>query len=125
MTGIVQPEDTQVTISERAAWHAGAGAAVAAFFGFLVLLAVAVGVVIASIAVEAPALIAVAVALVIAAVLLISMVVVVAPGHTLVVQLFGKYVGTVRNQGLASSCRSPRGADSPCGCTTSRPPSSR
>lgn len=100
MTGIVQPEDTQVTISERAAWHAGAGAAVAAFFGFLVLLAVAVGVVIASIAVEAPALIAVAVALVIAAVLLISMVVVVAPGHTLVVQLFGKYVGTVRNQGL-------------------------
>ena len=100
MTGIVQPEDTQVAITDRAAWHAGAGAAVAAFFGFLALIAGAVGLVVLSISAKAPALIVVSVLLGIAALLLISMVVVVAPGHTLVVQLFGRYVGTVRAQGL-------------------------
>ena len=100
MTGIVQPEDTQVAITERAAWHAGAGAAVAAFFGFLVLVAGAVGLVVLSIAAKTPALIVLSVLLGIAALLLVSMVVIVAPGHTLVVQLFGRYVGTVRTQGL-------------------------
>ncbi|GAA1093245.1 SPFH domain-containing protein [Tsukamurella spumae] len=100
MTGIVQPEDTQVTVTERAAWHAGAGAAVAAFVGFLALVAGAVGLVILSISAKTPALIVGAVVLAIAALLVASMVVVVAPGHTLVVQLFGKYVGTVRTQGL-------------------------
>lgn len=100
MTSIVQPEDTQVAITERPAWHGGTGAAIAAFFGFLALVAGAVGLVVLSIAAEAPALIAVSVLFGIAAVLLISMVVVVAPGHTLVVQLFGRYVGTVRTQGL-------------------------
>lgn len=100
MTGIVQPEDTQVAISERPAWHAGAGAAIAAFFGSLALVAGAVGLVWLSISAEEPVLIVGTVLLAIAAILLISMVVVVAPGHTLVVQLFGKYVGTVRNQGL-------------------------
>ncbi|CAM3157712.1 SPFH domain-containing protein [Tsukamurella hominis] len=100
MTSIVQPEDTQVAITERAAWHAGAGAAVAAFFGCLALVAGAVGLVVLSISANAPALIVVSVLLGIAALLLISMVVVVAPGHTLVVQLFGRYVGTVRTQGL-------------------------
>ena len=43
MTSIVQPEDTQVAVSERAAWHAGAGAVVGAFIGILVLIAGAVG----------------------------------------------------------------------------------
>ncbi|MGX9293537.1 SPFH domain-containing protein [Tsukamurella paurometabola] len=100
MTGIVQPEDTQVAITERSAWHAGAGAAVAAFFGFLTLVGGAVGLVVLSISAQTPALIVVSVLLGIAALLLISMVVVVAPGHTLVVQLFGRYVGTVRTQGL-------------------------
>ncbi len=100
MTGIVQPEDTQVAITERAAWHAGAGAAVAAFVGFVVLVAGAVGIVVLSIAVQTPALVVISVLLGIAALLLASMVVVVAPGHTLVVQLFGRYVGTVRSQGL-------------------------
>ncbi|MCS3778946.1 SPFH domain-containing protein [Tsukamurella ocularis] len=100
MAGIVQPEDTQVAITERAAWHAGAGAAVAAFVGFLALIAGAVGLVVLSISAKAPALIVVSVLLGIAALVLISMVVVVAPGHTLVVQLFGRYVGTVRPQGL-------------------------
>lgn len=100
MTGIVQPEDTQVAITERAAWHAGAGAAVGAFFGFLALVAGAVGLVVLSISAQAPVLIVISVLLGIAALLLISMVVVVAPGHTLVVQLFGRYVGTVRAQGL-------------------------
>ncbi|WP_019201924.1 SPFH domain-containing protein [Tsukamurella sp. 1534] len=100
MTGIVQPEDTQVAISERPAWHGGAGAAVAAFVGIVVLAAAAVGLVFLSISTETPALIIGTVVLAIAATLLLSMVVVVAPGHTLVVQLFGKYVGTVRAQGL-------------------------
>lgn len=100
MTGIVQPEDTQVTVTERAAWHAGAGAAVAAFVGFLALVAGAVGLVILSISAKTPALIVGAVVLAIVALLVASMVVIVAPGHTLVVQLFGKYVGTVRTQGL-------------------------
>ncbi|MET9325298.1 SPFH domain-containing protein [Tsukamurella sp. NPDC003166] len=100
MTGIVQPEDTQVAVEERTAWHAGAGAAVTAFVGFLALVAGAVGLVILSISTRTPVLIVGAVVLAIAALLLVSMVVVVAPGHTLVVQLFGKYVGTVRTQGL-------------------------
>ncbi|KXP10268.1 SPFH domain-containing protein [Tsukamurella pseudospumae] len=100
MTSIVQPEDTQVAVTERTAWHAGAGAAVAAFVGFLALVAGAVGLVILSISTQTPVLIVGAVVLAIAALLLVSMVVVVAPGHTLVVQLFGKYVGTVRAQGL-------------------------
>lgn len=100
MTSIVQPEDTQVAISERAAWHAGASAAVAAFIGILALIAAAIGVIFVAVATETPALIAVSVVLVIAVALLASMVVVVAPGHTLVVQLFGKYIGTVREQGL-------------------------
>ncbi|KXP08650.1 band 7 protein [Tsukamurella pulmonis] len=100
MTAIVQPEDTQVAITERPAWHGGAGAAVGAFVGFLALVAGAVGLVVLSIASETPALVAVSVLLGIVALLLLSMVVVVAPGHTLVVQLFGRYVGTVRTQGL-------------------------
>ncbi|BDD84440.1 hypothetical protein TPB0596_42030 [Tsukamurella pulmonis] len=100
MTAIVQPEDTQVAITERPAWHGGAGAAVGAFVGFLALVAGAVGLVVLSIAAETPALVVVSVLLGIVALLLLSMVVVVAPGHTLVVQLFGRYVGTVRTQGL-------------------------
>ncbi|CAM3923164.1 SPFH domain-containing protein [Tsukamurella strandjordii] len=100
MTDIVQPEDTQVAISERPAWHAGSGAAVAAFFGVIVLLGGAAGFVALAAKQSAPGFIAGTVILVIAAALLASMIVMVSPGHTLVVQLFGKYLGTVRSTGL-------------------------
>ncbi|GAB3130357.1 SPFH domain-containing protein [Tsukamurella serpentis] len=100
MTGIVQPEDTQVAITERAAWHTGAGAAVAAGLGVIALIGGAAALTPLAIATQTPLLIAGSVLLALAAVTLISMVVVVAPGHTLVVQLFGKYVGTVRSPGL-------------------------
>ncbi|GAA1082343.1 SPFH domain-containing protein [Tsukamurella strandjordii] len=100
MTDIVQPEDTQVAISERPAWHAGSGAAVAAFFAVIVLLGGAAGFVALAAKQSAPGFIAGTVILVIAAALLASMIVMVSPGHTLVVQLFGKYLGTVRSTGL-------------------------
>ncbi|GAA1002189.1 SPFH domain-containing protein [Nocardiopsis tropica] len=100
MTDIVQPEDTQVAISERPAWHAGSGAAVAAFFAVIVLLGGAAGFVALAAKQSAPGFIAGTVILVIAAALSASMIVMVSPGHTLVVQLFGKYLGTVRSTGL-------------------------
>ncbi|ADG80438.1 Band 7 protein OS=Tsukamurella paurometabola (strain ATCC 8368 / DSM / CCUG 35730 / CIP 100753/ JCM 10117 / KCTC 9821 / NBRC 16120 / NCIMB 702349 / NCTC 13040) OX=521096 GN=Tpau_3863 PE=4 SV=1 [Tsukamurella paurometabola] len=100
MTDIVQPEDTQVAISERPAWHAGAGAAVAAFLAIIALLAGAAGLVLLAINQSSPGYVVGTVILVIAAALLASMIMMVSPGHTLVVQLFGKYVGTVRPAGL-------------------------
>ena len=47
-----------------------------------------------------PVLVAPAVILVVAAGVGLSMVVILAPGHTYVVQLFGRYVGTVRQSGM-------------------------
>lgn len=100
MTNIVQPEDAQVAITERPAWHAGPGAAVAAFLAIVVLIAGAAGLVVLAASSKTPALIAGSVILVLIALALASMIVMVSPGHTLVVQLFGKYMGTVRPQGL-------------------------
>jgi regulator of protease activity HflC (stomatin/prohibitin superfamily) len=82
-----------VDVTERPAWTAPGGLGL---IGGLILLVVAVicgG--------QHGALLAIGAVLAVIAVLILSSLIVIAPGQTRVVQFFGKYVGTVRRQGLS------------------------
>src|SRR5208282_2634680 len=81
---------TRVEIHERAAW------AISGWAGVLVI-AVCIGVCFPLAASSAPGLLAVPIAV---AVIIVSSLVIVQPGHTKVVRFFGAYVGTVRRTGL-------------------------
>lgn len=92
--------DARTVITERPAWHRGAGAAIGALAGSLILVAVAVLVLIAAVAADLPALVAITVIAALLAVVPATMVTVLDPGHTSVVQIFGRYLGTLRHPGL-------------------------
>jgi regulator of protease activity HflC (stomatin/prohibitin superfamily) len=90
---------TRVDITERTAWSLGAGGTIAVA---LLALLLAGGGVLALVA-AGTASIVVGVILLVLAAISISGIAVVSPGETLVVQLFGRYVGTVRRTGLVTT----------------------
>lgn len=87
---------TRVNITERDAWSLGTGGTL---LGIVVAIALAV-LGIAVIVVGAPVGIVPGILLVAAGVLSLTGISVISPGETLVVQFFGRYVGTVRRTGL-------------------------
>jgi regulator of protease activity HflC (stomatin/prohibitin superfamily) len=87
---------TRVDVTERTAWSLGSGGTV---LGVLLAVALA-GLGVVTIIGAAPAGVVPGVLLTAAGVLLLTGVSVVNPGETLVVQLFGRYLGTVRRTGL-------------------------
>jgi regulator of protease activity HflC (stomatin/prohibitin superfamily) len=99
MTDRFEP-DARTAVAERPAWRAGSGAAVATALGALVLLLIAIAAVVATITWSQPWWLVATVLAVLAAGTLASMLMMLDPGHTAVVQLFGRYVGTVRTPGL-------------------------
>ncbi|WP_402469847.1 SPFH domain-containing protein [Isoptericola aurantiacus] len=87
---------TRVDVSERDAWSLGAGGTVLA-----ILLAVVLTVLgIVTIAAAGPVGVVPGVLLAAVGVLVLTGISVVSPGQTLVVQLFGRYLGTARRTGL-------------------------
>ncbi|WP_046529566.1 MULTISPECIES: SPFH domain-containing protein [Cellulomonas] len=90
----------RVDVAERSAWSTGAGGAV---IGLLFVLVAVAGAILLFMEAEASgtdALGFLGVVCVGAAILLLSGLAVISPGQTRVVQLFGRYVGTVRRTGL-------------------------
>ncbi|MBD8079638.1 SPFH domain-containing protein [Cellulosimicrobium arenosum] len=87
---------TRVDVTERPAWAFGAGGAVLAIL--LAAVLVVGGVVLC--ATGAPALVVLGVVVVVLGVVAGTGVSVISPGETLVVQLFGRYLGTIRRTGL-------------------------
>lgn len=94
-------EGAKVTVTEKTGWTAGAGAAGAALILSLSLLLGGIGVFIWSIGTAAAAGIALSVLAVLASLVLAPMIRVISPGHTHVVQFFGRYLGTNRRTGLS------------------------
>ncbi|WP_418275626.1 SPFH domain-containing protein [Isoptericola jiangsuensis] len=90
---------TRVDIAERTAWSLGAGGTVATV---ALALALAASGVLAVVGGGTPGTVAGVVMLALAVVSLTG-IAVVSPGETLVVQLFGRYVGTVRRTGLVTA----------------------
>ncbi|MEN5074683.1 SPFH domain-containing protein [Isoptericola cucumis] len=88
---------TRVDVEERRAWSLGAGGAVLAF---VVALAVLAAGVLGAVTNDTPAMVGVAALGLLLALVMLSGISVVSPGETLVVQLFGRYLGTVRRTGL-------------------------
>ncbi|HMS75971.1 SPFH domain-containing protein [Gordonia sp. (in: high G+C Gram-positive bacteria)] len=93
-------EGAQVEVSERPCWYAGTAAAIGVFVAVFVAIGLAAVCIVFAVIEALPVLVAPAVILVVAAGVGLSMVVILAPGHTYVVQLFGRYVGTVRQSGM-------------------------
>ncbi len=93
-------EGAQVEVSERPCWYRGTPAAIGVIAAAVVAIGLAAGCIALAVAQQLPVLAVPAVLLLIAAVVGASTIIVVAPGHTYVVQLFGRYVGTVRQPGL-------------------------
>ncbi|PRI12256.1 SPFH domain-containing protein [Leucobacter massiliensis] len=100
-------DGVRVDIAERPAWHKGSAAGITAFV--LGVLAVPGGIAIAilgGVQLDAGhavggAVLALGILLVIAAALVFTMFTIVAPGQTSVRQFFGRYVGTVRRDGIS------------------------
>ncbi|MFI2753906.1 SPFH domain-containing protein [Cellulomonas sp. P22] len=95
-------DGTRVDVTERLAWSSGAGGAVVAL---LVTLALGAGAIWLFVASESgsttnDALVVLGVVLMAAACLPLTGLSVLSPGQTLVVQLFGRYLGTIRRTGL-------------------------
>ncbi|MDQ0425478.1 SPFH domain-containing protein [Cellulomonas iranensis] len=90
----------RVDVAERSAWSTGAGGAVIALLFVLVAVAGAILLFMEAEASGVDALGFLGALCVGAAVLLLSGLAVISPGQTRVVQLFGRYVGTVRRTGL-------------------------
>ncbi|MCA5894494.1 SPFH domain-containing protein [Isoptericola sp. NEAU-Y5] len=88
---------TRVEVSERPAWSLGGGGAVGAVV--LALVVVAAGAIGAA-ASESSAMVGLIAAGLLLALLVLTGISVISPGETLVVQLFGRYLGTVRRTGL-------------------------
>ncbi len=97
----------RVDISEHAAWHAGSGAALTVFLlsivGFLggVALCIYAGVLLDSGQGIGGLLLIAAILLTLASALSWGMLTIVAPGQTSVRQFFGRYIGTVRRNGIS------------------------
>ncbi|WP_069385921.1 SPFH domain-containing protein [Cellulosimicrobium cellulans] len=87
---------TRVDVTERPAWSLGAGGAILA----LVLAVVLFGAGVVLFAVATPGAVVGAILCFVVGVGLFTGVSVVSPGQTLVVQLFGRYLGTIRRTGL-------------------------
>lgn len=87
---------TRVDVTERPAWSLGAGGAILS----LVLAFALAGIGIVLFAVATPVAVVAAVVTFVVGVVLFTGVSVVSPGQTLVVQLFGRYLGTIRRTGL-------------------------
>lgn len=100
-TSPVGHSGTNVDITERPATTGGPGAALGVILGGFISAGLACVSLIAGLAQGSGLLIALAIVLGILPLLLWSMVRVVSPGHTQVVQLFGKYLGTNRRTGLS------------------------
>lgn len=90
----------RVDVAERSAWSTGAGGAVIALLFVLVAVAGAILLFMEAEATGTDALGFLGALCVGAAILLLSGLAVISPGQTRVVQLFGRYVGTVRRTGL-------------------------
>ena len=90
----------RVDVAERSAWSTGAGGAVIALLFVLVAVAGAILLFMEAEASGVDALGFLGALCVGAAILLLSGLAVISPGQTRVVQLFGRYVGTVRRTGL-------------------------
>ncbi|QZY52282.1 SPFH domain-containing protein [Leucobacter tenebrionis] len=97
----------RVDISERPAWHRGSAAGIAAFLlGILAIpgggaLVIRGGLLLDEGEASGGVMLALGIVVVIAAVLVFTMFTIVAPGQTSVRQFFGRYVGTVRNNGIS------------------------
>jgi regulator of protease activity HflC (stomatin/prohibitin superfamily) len=87
---------TRVDVTERPAWSRGAGGAIVA----IVLAFALAGIGVVLFAVATPAAAVAAILCFVVGVALFTGVSVVSPGQTLVVQLFGRYLGTIRRTGL-------------------------
>ena len=120
-------EGTRVDVTEREAWSVDGFAGLAVS---LLLLGLGGWMTVAGI-IDADAgrggigLIVGGMAIGVLGLLLSASLTIVAPGQTRVVQFFGRYVGTVRTQGLRMIVPLTTRATSRSGCTTSRPTSSR
>lgn len=93
----------KVEVTERQTWTAGAGLAGTALIVMILLIFAAAGaIILAGMEIAHPGLmIPVAVIAIILFILLATMIKVINPGHTLVVQFFGRYLGTNRRTGLS------------------------
>lgn len=88
-------DGTRVDVEERVAWSVGAGGALLA-----VLLIIVLGVAGVAALASGSAVSVLGVVALVVAVLLLTGIGVISPGQTLVVQLFGRYLGTIRRTGL-------------------------
>jgi regulator of protease activity HflC (stomatin/prohibitin superfamily) len=93
-------EGAQVEVSERPSWYAGTGAALGVIAAAVIAIGLGAVCIVLAVTAALPVLVVPATILLVAALVGLSMIVVLAPGHTFVVQLFGRYVGTVRQSGL-------------------------
>ncbi|KKI17191.1 MULTISPECIES: SPFH domain-containing protein [unclassified Leucobacter] len=97
----------RVNIAERSAWHLGSAAGITALLLAIVgfpgggLLVIGGGALLDSGDGAGGAILALGLVVIIAAVLICTMLTIVTPGHTSVRQFFGRYVGTVRRDGIS------------------------
>ncbi|MGH8965790.1 MAG: SPFH domain-containing protein, partial [Actinomycetes bacterium] len=89
-------DGTRVDVEERAAWSLGAGGALVAVL--LTVVLVLGGIV--AMTTGTPAGVVLGIVTILVGILLLTGVGVISPGQTLVVQLFGRYLGTIRRTGL-------------------------
>lgn len=89
----------RVEIEEKTAWSLGAGAAVLALLASLALIGGAIPLFVA--AEDTPALGVLGGVLMLVGLLALTSLTIVNPGQTKVVQLFGRYLGTIRRTGFA------------------------
>ncbi len=101
-------DGAKVEISERPAWTAGAGIAALTLIVALVLFFGGAGLIIWAIVLfnspdptGAVPLVALGIVAVLASFILVPMIRIISPGHTHVVQFFGRYLGTNRRTGLS------------------------
>ena len=90
----------RVDIAERPAWSTGAGGAVAVVVLSLALLVGAIALIATAEETGADALGVLGVLCILVGVVLMTGLTVISPGQTRVVQLFGRYIGTIRRTGL-------------------------
>lgn len=97
-------EGTKVEIKETKSWSTGAGGAVGILLAAVVAVLASIGVTLASVASSdasgSPWMLLLIIVTGIALLIAVGMVRIIDPGHTRVVQFFGRYVGTNRRTGL-------------------------
>ncbi|MFE5338249.1 SPFH domain-containing protein [Isoptericola sp. NPDC056573] len=90
-------DGTRVDVAERPAWSVGAGGAVLGVVVSLLVLALGT---LGAVSSDAPAMVGVLAVGLLLALAVLTGISVISPGETLVVQLFGRYLGTIRRTGL-------------------------